>query len=379
MSKEFNLKIRNVTFIQDFMLYCNLSWFKFNVLYNPIFYNKSYDNIITLFKEHLKKDLTISEYVRLDDCLNIVFAYETQSMLSLYQKYNKPLSTKPMDFLISIVVDENKFDLINKSENLFKIINPVKIYDTNDPKAEFDMGKLISNKEQIAASYIKEQMEQGFFYEIYQKLTWKKLDSLPDTFKKVVNGKSILQTLSLESNFNDVCNENFIATELNKITNNDWIKKIDFDTFKFDIKEFCEISAGIRFIYVQQSNLSSGNISLDDKKKKQNELINQNMFYLKIPIKDCIYEESLNQQLIFQNNKIDYQYMIKKLNEKEAMKNLLLEINSEFYTTAIVNNAINTLDKLFDIAAEKDKTISFSMQTLSSSKEAIIERIGEFL
>lgn len=379
MSKEFNLKIRNVTFIQDFMLYCNLSWFKFNILYNPIFYNKSYDNIVTLFKEHLKKDLTIGEYVRLDDCLNIVFAYETQSMLSLYQKYGKPLSTKPMDFLISIVVDENKFDLINKSENLFKIINPNKIYDTNDPKVEFDMGRLISNKEQVGPSYVKEQMEHGFFYEIYEKVSWKKLDSLPDTFKKVVNGKSILQTLSVESNFNDVCNENLIATELNKILNNDWIKKIDFDTFKMDIKEFCDISAGIRFIYVQQSNLSSDNISLDDKKKKQNEFINGNIFYLKIPIKDCVYEESLNQQLIFQNNKIDYQYMVKKLNEKEAMKNLLLEINSEFYTSSIVNNAINTLDKLFDMAAEKDKTISFSMQTLESSKTAIIERIGEFL
>jgi hypothetical protein len=146
-----------------------------------------------------------------------------------------------------------------------------------------------------------------------------------------------------------------------------------------DIKEFCNISSGIRLTYIQSSNISLYNFNLDDKKKKQSEFINENSFFLKIPIKDCIYEEEINQQLIFQNNKIDYQYMIKKLNEKKAMKNLLIEINSEFYTSSIVNNAIRTLDKLFDIASEKDKTISFSMQTLDSARTAIIERIGEFL
>ena len=379
MSKEFNLKIRNVTFIQDFMLFCNLSWFKYNILYNPIFYNKSYNNIADLFKEYLKYNLTISEYVRLEDCLNIVFAYETQSMLSLYQKYSKPLAIKPIDLLISIVIEENKFNIINKNENQFKIINPTKIYDSNPLKLEFDMGKLISNKEQVGPSHIKEKLEEGFFYEIYQNVSWKNLDSLPDTFKKIVNGKSILQTLSLESNFNDICNENFIATELNKIINNDWIKQNDFDTFKMDIKEFCNISSGIRLTYIQSSSISLYNFNLDDKKKKQSEFVNENSFFLKIPIKDCIYEEEINQQLIFQNNKIDYQYMIKKLNEKEAMKNLLIEINSEFYTSSIVNNAIRTLDKLFDIASEKDKTISFSMQTLDSARTAIIERMGEFL
>jgi len=378
MSKEFNIKIRNVSFLHSYMLYINYMWFHFNSFGSPILYNKDLknnDKDNKCFEDFISTNLGLENIQKIKEILSLIYSYETISLESLYKNYSIKEQTNLFDAINEIIIKESSFNNNKENKEYFETIDVSTISDDKN-NFSFNLGQILSNRILLNKIYAENIPAPNFYFQKIAKIAWKNTNDLPVSFKTVnKKGYSVLQSISFDSNLNGIVDPNFITNNL--------ISKLqqykDNESFLNNLDSFIDLELGIRVVFISSFEQTEF-FTNKDKFLKQNIFydINDQKFLI-LPIKNCEFLTKESAELLKQNNIIDSKTYIKFLTQQEEYNKFTDSINLNYYNNAMVSENIRTLEKIYDIIGDIYPNISYSYNLTKNISEIIINKIGEFI
>lgn len=378
MSKEFNVKIRNVSFLHAYMLYISYMWYHFNGFGSPLLYNKDLknnDKENNCFETFIATNLGLDNIQKIKEILNLIYSYETVAIESVYKLYSIKEQTSLFDAVNEIIIKEAAFNNTKENKEYFDVIEVPVVSDTKNDLV-FDLGQILSNRIQIGQTYASEIPQPNFYFQKVAKLSWKNLDNLPVSLRTVnKKGLSVLQSISFDSNLNGIVNPNFITSNL--LTKLGQYK--ESQQFLDNLDLFIDLEIGIRVVLILAFE-QADSYTNKDKLLKQNIMLNlDNEKYLVLPIKNCELLTKESAALLKQSNIIDTKTYLKALTQQQTYQKFVDSINLNYYNNAMLNENIRTLSKIYDLLGEDYANISYSYSLTKNISEIIITKIGEFL
>lgn len=378
MSKEFNVKIRNVSFLHAYMLYISYMWYHFNGFGSPLLYNKDLknnDKENNCFETFIATNLGLDNIQKIKEILNLIYSYEAVAIESVYKLYSIKEQTSLFDAVNEIIIKEAAFNNTKENKEYFDVIEVPVVSDTKNDLV-FDLGQILSNRVQIGQTYASEIPQPNFYFQKVAKLAWKNLDNLPVSLRTVnKNGLSVLQSISFDSNLNGIVNPNFITSNL--LTKLGQYK--ESQQFLDNLDLFIDLEIGIRVVLILAFE-QADSYTNKDKLLKQNIMLNlDNEKYLVLPIKNCELLTKESAALLKQSNIIDTKTYLKALTQQQTYQKFVDSINLNYYNNAMLNENIRTLSKIYDLLGEDYANISYSYSLTKNISEIIITKIGEFL
>ena len=377
MSKEFNIKIRNVTFLHSYMLYINYMWYHFNGFGSPLLYDKdlkSNDKDNISFETFIVTDLGQDNLQKVKEILSLIYSYELIAIESLYKLYNIKEQTSLFDAVNEIIIAEASFNNLNQSKEYFKVINVPLITDTEN-YFTFDLGQVLSDRTKLNTSYIQGPLEPNFYFQKVANVTWKNLNDLPESLKTVnKKGFSVLQSISFDSNLNGIVDPNFLTTNLlNKL---DQYKQSE--NFLNNLDNFIDLQLGVRVVLILK-HYGDIQYNFKDKLLKQNILVSESNRFLVLPISNCSLLTKESAELLKQTDIIDYKSYVKALTQQEQYEKFVNSVNINYYNNSILIENMRTLNKIYDILGEEYANISYSYGLTKNMRDIIINKTEEFL